>query len=118
MRYLVALALLLLASPAFGAKCLPPDVPDFITWPIVNADSRTITADSGPPGEVVIILYRQGQQVAFVVWLEGRIVAVDMAPDNPGSPAWLDMGYLTPAGKMRGTPGKPCSWKLVSRREA
>lgn len=116
---LTALAPGQIASAA-QTPCLPPGVAgDVLQWHTADARAIGFPTESGPARAGLLEVYQSGDgRSAVLVWVRGAIVYVDAAPENPGSPAWVDAGVVSPNGKMLlDNPAAPCQWRILGGQE-
>jgi hypothetical protein len=115
----VGSALLAASPPATTAAptCLPPGVTrEVLSWPTANAQAVAFPTESGGRRAGLLELYQspEGRSVVLV-WVQGDIVYVDTAPQDPQSPGWIDLGFMTLNGKtLLDRPTAPCQWRIVN----
>jgi hypothetical protein len=118
---LAAVAALVLGGPLRGratpSPCLPPGIAsEVLTWETANAQAVAFPTESGGKRAGLLELYKapDGRSVV-VVWVQGDIVYVDSAPQDPETPGWVDAGFMTSNGKtLLDPPRKPCQWRVVN----
>ena len=102
---------------AATSPCLPPGVArEILTWETANAQAVAFPTETGGKRAGLLELYKapDGRSVV-VVWVQGDIVYVDSAPQDPESPGWVDAGFMTSNGKtLLDPPKKPCQWRVVN----
>ena len=104
-----------------AAACLPPGVTrEVLNWPTANAQAVAFPTESGGKRAGLLELYQspEGRSVVLV-WVQGDIVYVDTAPQDPESPGWIDTGFMTLNGKtLLDRPRTPCQWRIVNGTDA
>ena len=115
-----AAGLVLGAAPrgwATLSPCLPPGIArEVLSWETANAQAVAFPTESGGKRAGLLELYKapDGRSVV-VVWVQGDIVYVDNAPQDPDSPGWVDAGFMTSNGKTLLDPKRtPCQWRVVN----
>lgn len=97
-------------------RCLPPGIAaDALVWQTSSAQAVAFTTESGVKraGLLEVNQSPDGREIV-VVWVRGEIVYVDGAPKDQESPGWVDLGYLTPTGKiLLDSPKAPCQWQKM-----
>ena len=101
--------------------CLPPGIArEVLTWETANAQAVAFPTESGGKRAGLLELYKatDGRSIV-IVWVQGDIVYVDSAPQDPDSPGWVDAGFMTANGKTLLDPKRaPCQWRVVNGTDA
>lgn len=104
------------ARVAKSGPCVPPGAPPFAAWRPGRAEIVAVEDEDGRVFPAVRRAYRmpEGSQ-AIGLWIEGRLVLVDPAPDNAATPAWADRGALAEgrgiALRRDRHARPPCQWQ-------
>jgi hypothetical protein len=121
----LTLGMLLWATPiptsAGSAACLPPGVgDDVLGWHTEDAQTVALKTESGESRAGLIERFRAGDgRAAVLVWVRGQVVYADVAPDDPRSPGWVDVGLMSSNGRtLLDTPGAACRWRVLGGVES
>jgi hypothetical protein len=121
----LTLGVLLWTAPdptsAASSACLPPGVThDVLAWHTEHAKTVALKTESGESRAGLIERFRSGDgRAAVLLWVRGQVVYADLAPDDPGSPGWVDVGLMSSNGRtLLDTPGTACRWRALGGLES
>lgn len=96
--------------------CFPEGTPaNVLSWPIVDARSMLAPDADGVPRTVVLVGYAWQGQTVRIMFVDGLLALVDLAPDTQAPPL-VDPGMLDVDKKAIRANGRPtCGWVSAGR---
>lgn len=78
-------------APGPAVSCLPLGVdPGFQAWGVADVSSMVVASPSGAPLKVPMVRYERGTSAVVATYVDGRLLTVDPAPDDPSSGVWIN----------------------------